>query len=166
MAGILLDVMIKCNLIAFDSRIRAYNSNMQKITGHTRQLHQLGLKATHLRETLLRCLLESKLPLDVASCMQYLTKHQISFDRVTVYRNLETFVKKGIAKKIDLQDGRYYFEKADDCSHLICDHCGKIEHVHIEKSHEIAHEIVEHTGFHITQHVSDFFGTCRACQKQ
>lgn len=139
---------------------------MAKTATSSRQLHQLGLKTTPLREALLTCLLQAKLPLDVASCMNYLTEHNVGFDRVTVYRNLETFVQKGIAKKIDLQDGRYYFEKADDCSHLICDHCGKIEHVHIEKSHEIAHEIVEHTGFHMTQHVSDFFGTCKNCQEK
>jgi len=128
------------------------------------KLRKIGLKATTLRVALLEYLFESELPIDAATCGEYLKTKKVSFDQVNVYRNLETFVQKGIAKKVDLQDGKYYYEKASDCSHLICDTCGKIEHVHVEKSHEIAHEIVENTGFQITQHVSDFFGTCKACQ--
>ena len=130
------------------------------------QLRKMGLKVTPLRLALLQHLIESDLPLDVASCGQYLQEQRISFDQVTIYRNLESFVKAGVAKKVDLQDGKYYFERASDCSHLICSSCGKIEHVHVEKSHEIAHEIVENTGFQISQHVSDFFGTCKDCSSK
>jgi len=128
------------------------------------QLRRLGLKATPVRLVLLEYLLGSELPIDASSCGDYLRQKNVSFDQVTTYRNLETFVRKGIAKKVDLQDGKYYYEKASDCSHLVCEKCGKIEHVHIEKSHDIAHEIVENTGFQITHHVSDFFGTCHKCQ--
>jgi Fe2+ or Zn2+ uptake regulation protein len=128
------------------------------------ELRKRGLKATPLRLALLEYLSNSELPIDVSSCIAYLQIKHVSFDQVTVYRNLETFVAKGFAKKVDLQNGKYYFEKVSDCSHLICEQCGKIEHVHVEKSHEIAHEIVENTGFQITQHVSDFFGKCKACR--
>lgn len=131
---------------------------------YSKQLKKMGLKVTPLRLLLLAHLFEAELPIDVAACAAYLQKKNVSFDQVTIYRNLETFVKEGVAKKVDLQDGKYYYEKASDCSHLICESCGKIEHVHVEKSHELAHEIVEKTGFHTTQHVSDFFGTCKDCQ--
>jgi Fe2+ or Zn2+ uptake regulation protein len=136
---------------------------MKSQKDYSEQLRKIGLKATSLRLALLAHLNVSELPVDVAACAEYLKAKQVSFDQVNIYRNLETFVKKGIAKKVDLQGGKYYFEKASDCSHLICYNCGKIEHIHLEKSHEIAHEIVENTGFQITQHVSDFFGTCKNC---
>ena len=133
---------------------------------YSEQLRKMGLKATSLRLSLLAHLNESELPIDVAACAEYLKAKQVSFDQVNIYRNLESFVKAGVAKKVDLQDGKYYFERASDCSHLICSSCGKIEHVHVEKSHEIAHEIVENTGFQISQHVSDFFGTCKDCSSK
>jgi len=137
---------------------------MEATIDYSLQLRILGLKATPLRLALLEYLSVSELPIDASSCGDYLRQKKASFDQVTIYRNLETFVKKGIAKKVDLQGGKYYFEKASDCSHLICEKCGKIEHVHIEKSQDMAHEVVENAGFKITQHVSDFFGMCKTCQ--
>ena len=88
----------------------------------------------------------------------------ISLTVAAYYRNLETFVSEGVAKKVDLQGGKYYYEKASDCSHLICDTCRKVEHIHMEENHEAEHTVVEKTGFRISQHVSDFFGTCKTCQ--
>ena len=130
---------------------------------YSQQLRTIGLKVTPLRLALLAYLSESELPIDVATCVEFLEAKKISFDQVTIYRNLESFVAAGVAKKVDLQGGKYYYEKASDCSHLICSSCGSIEHVHVEQSHQIAHAIVEKTGFHITQHVSDFFGVCKNC---
>ncbi len=129
------------------------------------ELKRSGLKVTPLRLSLLEFISESEFPIDAQHCCEYLVKKNIPFDQATVYRNLETFVQKNLIKKVDLQGGKYFFEKVSDCSHLICESCGKIEHIHIEKSHEISHEIVEKSGFQINQHVSDFFGTCVGCQK-
>jgi Fe2+ or Zn2+ uptake regulation protein len=131
---------------------------------YSSQLRKMGLKVTPLRLALLEHLIESELPIDAAACAEYLKAKNITFDQVTIYRNLETFVSDGIAKKVDLQGGKYYYEKASDCSHLICDTCGKVEHIHMEENHEAEHAVVEKTGFRISQHVSDFFGTCQACQ--
>ncbi len=66
------------------------------------------------------------------------------FDRVTVYRTLQTFVEKGIIHTIPTADNsiRYALCK-DDCSeghhhdnhvHFMCDHCGTtycLDHVSI-----------------------------------
>ncbi len=127
------------------------------------KIRKMGLKVTPLRLSLLEHLTESELPIDVAACAAYLTAKKVSFDQVTIYRNLETFVNKGVAKKVDLHGGKYHYEKASDCSHLICDTCGKIEHIHMEDNHDVEHAVVEKTGFRISQHVSDFFGTCKSC---
>ena len=129
------------------------------------QLKQLGLKVTPLRIALLGYLLQSELPIDVASCSEYLTTQRVVFDRVTLYRNLETFVQKGLAKKIDLHNGRYYYEKDDACSHLICQKCGVVEHVHLSEPAVAIQKIKKKTGFLVQQQVRDFFGVCEACQK-
>lgn len=127
-------------------------------------LRENNLKATPLRLALLEHIISSELPIDATAFSEYLKSKKISFDQATIYRNLESFVAHGLAKKVDLQDGKYYYEKVSDCSHLVCDNCGKVEHIHMEKSHQLEHAIVEKTGFKITQHVSDFFGTCKSCQ--
>lgn len=132
---------------------------------YSAQLKKIGLKVTPLRLALLAHLIESELPIDAAACAAFLTAKNINFDQVTIYRNLESFVIAGVAKKVDLLDGKYYYEKASDCSHLICGTCGKVEHIHMEENHQLEHALVEKTGFTITQHVSDFFGTCQSCHK-
>lgn len=137
---------------------------MKLKTDFADQLRDMGLKVTPLRLALLEHLIESELPIDVAACAGYLKTKNIPFDQVTIYRNLELFVTEGVAKKVDLLGGKYYYEKASDCSHLICDTCGKVEHIHMEENHDAEHTVVEKTGFKIAQHVSDFFGTCKNCQ--
>jgi len=139
---------------------------MKNNGNYSDKLKQMGLKSTPMRLAILSYLSESELPLEVAKFIEHLEKLHISFDKVNVYRNLETFVQKGIAKKVDLQDGKYYYERASDCSHLVCEKCGDIKHIHMEENHELEHALVQKTGFHISQHVSDFFGTCENCQKK
>lgn len=59
-----------------------------------------------------------------------------AFDRVTVYRTLQTFVDKGIIHNIPTTDNSIVYALCkDDCEqghhhdnhvHFTCDHCGKI----------------------------------------
>ena len=68
------------------------------------------------------------------------------FDRVTIYRTLQTFVEKGIIHTIPTADNsvRYALCKdacteghhRDDHVHFMCDHCGTtycLDHVHVPK---------------------------------
>lgn len=128
------------------------------------QLRHNGLKSTPLRKALLEFIYATDLPIDAINCAKHLQEINIPFDPANIYRNLENFVQKGLIKKVDLQDGKYYYEKISDCSHLICNSCGKVEHIHDDQSHALAHRAAENTGFAISQHVSDFFGICKQCQ--
>lgn len=57
------------------------------------------------------------------------------FDRVTVYRILQSFVNDGIIHKVISDDGKFYYFKCNSCSeihyhnhyHFKCDTCGKVE---------------------------------------
>ena len=52
-------------------------------------------------------------------------------DKVTTYRTLETFVKAGIVHKAYLQDRKWHFELAHNCTktqchpHFTCNNCGQ-----------------------------------------
>lgn len=65
-------------------------------------------------------------------------KGREDFDRVTVYRTLNSFVEKGIAHKVDPGDRVFRFSLTDHahCSehkhdhehpHLVCDSCGSVQ---------------------------------------
>lgn len=92
------------------------------------------------------------------------------FDRVTIYRTLQTFVEKGIIHTIPSADNsvRYALCK-DDCSeghhhdnhvHFMCDHCGTtycLDHVTVPP-------VVLPSGFKVTQVDVVASGTCMKCQ--
>lgn len=131
---------------------------------HSQMLREKSLKVTPLRLALLTCLFSCELPREVTTLAMELRSNQIKFDQVTLYRNLETFVEKGLAKKVDLHNGKYYYEQASNCSHLICNSCGRVEHLHLDQSKQVQHEVSTQTGFKVSQQVNDFFGTCKTCQ--
>jgi Fur family ferric uptake transcriptional regulator len=71
-----------------------------------------------------------------------------NFDRVTIYRTLQTFVEKGIIHTIPTTDNSILYALCkDDCKagehhdnhvHFICDHCGKtycLDHVEVPAIH-------------------------------
>ncbi len=92
------------------------------------------------------------------------------FDRVTIYRTLQTFVEKGIIHTIPSADNsvRYALCK-DACSeghhhdnhvHFMCDHCGNtycLDHVSVPA-------VVLPSGFKVSQVDVVVSGTCMKCQ--
>ena len=94
-------------------------------------LKQSGLSTTESRKAILQLFLESNGALEHA-VIEKKTKEQ--FDRVTIYRTLQTFQKNGIIHTIPSTDNvvRYALCQ-NECSeghhhdnhiHFVCDHCG------------------------------------------
>lgn len=53
-------------------------------------------------------------------------------DLVTIYRNLELFVKEHIIREVPVSQKESLFEYAhDQHHHVICDNCEKVEHIHL-----------------------------------
>ncbi|MDQ2752891.1 MAG: transcriptional repressor, partial [Bacteroidota bacterium] len=94
-------------------------------------LKQYGLSSTESRKAILQIFLKSNSALE-HSTIEKKTKEQ--FDRVTIYRTLQTFQKSGIIHIIPSTDNlvRYALCK-DECGeghhhdhhiHFVCDGCG------------------------------------------
>jgi Fur family ferric uptake transcriptional regulator len=93
------------------------------------------------------------------------------FDRVTIYRTLQTFVEKGIIHTIPTADNSVLYALCkDDCSqghhhdnhvHFICDQCGTtfcLDHVEIPKVHLPQGFVTKQTDVVIS-------GICKNCAK-
>lgn len=91
------------------------------------------------------------------------------FDRVTIYRTLQTFVEKGIIHTIPTADNsvRYALCK-DQCSagkhhddhvHFMCDACGTTYCL----DHVVIPAVVLPKGFTVTQTDVVISGTCKNC---
>lgn len=89
---------------------------------------------------------------------------------VTIYRMLESFLKKGIVRRVPLRSSEALFEFTGfgDHHHISCTKCEKIEEVDdctlsaalkstLQKSQKFAT---------ITQHTFELFGLCKVCEKK
>jgi Fur family transcriptional regulator, ferric uptake regulator len=95
-------------------------------------LKQYGLSVTDSRKKILELFLESNGALAHADIEKNAAKN---FDRVTIYRTLQTFVEKGIVHQIPTTDNSILYALCkdncqqghhhDDHVHFICSHCEK-----------------------------------------
>jgi len=130
-------------------------------------LKRFGLSITDSRKNILELFKQSNNALAHADIEK---KSAAQFDRVTVYRTLQTFVEKGIIHTIPTADNsvRYALCK-DECTaghhhddhvHFICDNCNTtycLDHVTVP-------EVTLPKGF--TQKQTDVVvsGICKTCQ--
>lgn len=94
-------------------------------------LHRKQLSATDSRRKILSLFLDSK---DALSHGDIEKKAAEKFDRVTVYRTLQTFVEKGIIHSIPTSDNSVLYALCKDCTeghhhddhvHFVCNNCEK-----------------------------------------
>jgi Fur family ferric uptake transcriptional regulator len=153
-------------LLPMPSLVIILNSNiMQATTIDILKKHQLSV--TDSRKKILELFLQTNGALAHADIEHH---SGTEFDRVTIYRTLQTFVEKGMIHTIPTADNsiRYALCK-DECSaghhhddhvHFMCDDCGTtycLDHVTVP-------ELKLPKGFHATQTDVVVSGTCSNCQ--
>jgi Fur family transcriptional regulator, zinc uptake regulator len=128
-------------------------------------LRECGFRATPRKITILNALEESNRPLAVAELHDKIGRSTL--DQATLYRNLEAFVASGIARRVDLQQGRaHYYELArDHHHHLVCAQCGKVKDIDVCNFEETSkHALRQAKEFvSIQNHVFELIGLCKLC---
>jgi Fur family transcriptional regulator, ferric uptake regulator len=130
------------------------------------ELKNADLKITPARLGILEALENSNTPVDAATLINYLEEHKVKADKVTVFRILNALIEKGIAKSIELNEGKNHFEyaRANEHHHFVCESCGLIEDVS-DCNLEILEKIIKKKkGLLIKRHSLEFFGLCQSCQ--
>ncbi len=130
--------------------------------GHEEVLKSVGLRATKQRIAVLTILERQKGPVSV----EELTRaSKLAFDLATAYRTLDTFVEVGLARKMELAQGRALYERAGEHHHhAVCVECGTIADIEACLPPGIDKEVRRASGFSsITNHALEFFGVCAKC---
>ncbi len=129
------------------------------------ELKGASLKVTPARLGVLEILENSTVPVDVRSIFDYLEKHNIRADLATVFRIINVFVESGIAKSIQLNEGKFRYEYAAKAEHhhFICENCGLIEDISDCNISSLEKELRRKKGFLIKKHSLEFFGLCKKC---
>lgn len=131
-------------------------------------LRGVDLKTTNARLAVLKYMTNTSLPLDADSIHENIeSKHVGRVDRVTVYRILDNFYKKGLVNRLQFQEGKFRYELSDrrEHHHLICEKCGSIEDVPDCNIKELEKEIQTKKQFLVKRHSLEFFGLCPVCQR-
>jgi len=122
------------------------------------------LYRTKVRIATLKVLMKADEPLSQNQIARRLGKKH--FDKVTIYRTLESLLKVGLVHKAFIEKRAWHFELADNCTesqchpHFTCTNCGST-HCLTEISLPMANS--PHKGFVIHRQQVRLEGLCPAC---
>jgi len=147
--------------------LHASQLHMNTVHNCKDELRDVDLKATPARIAVLKLLEKSETPLDVASIIDYLQKHEIDIDPATAFRIVNMFTEKGIITPIQFNEGKLRYELSSKAAHhhLVCEQCGKIEDISDCNIESLEKEIQKKKGFLVKRHSLEFFGLCSNCQR-
>lgn len=131
-------------------------------------LDNAGLKKTDIRLLLVNFFSKNKKPQSASLIFEKLKKNKL--DQVTIYRTLDTFLKKGIIKKVDTHKREAEYELLDqknDHHHIICIKCNTVEDfTGCESEKLIKNALKKSKKFKkISHHSFDLFGICKSCTR-
>lgn len=127
-------------------------------------LKAVKLYRTKVRITILKVLMKTDKPLSQEQIACQLGKN--SFDKVTIYRTLESLLKVGLVHKAFIEKRAWHYELAHNCTksqchpHFTCTNCGST-HCLIGISLPMAKS--PYKGFIIQRQQVRFEGLCPVC---
>jgi Fur family ferric uptake transcriptional regulator len=140
---------------------------MNKYSVLKEALKDNGLRYTQQRQTVWDELCSTSDHRDAEDIYVTLVRNGLSVSRATVYRTIEVLVKKGLARKLDIGDGRSRYEMRQDNSHhdhMICVNCGRIEEFVDLRIEELQKDVAVRNSFILKTHKLQLYGLCRDCQ--
>ena len=88
--------------------------------------------------------------------------------RATVYRTLDRLVDDGLLTRTNFghEGSQYEIAHRYRHHHLVCEHCGKVEHVRHQTMRSAIQRIEATSGFDLAQATLSLHGRCSDCQRR
>ena len=132
-------------------------------------LKKYELKVTPKRVAILNIISSAKKPLTTSEIEKKLERSADKIDQVTVYRNINIFVKVGILKELSIKKGisHYEYNYGHTHHHIICTDCGTVEDFTECVADTISNRVLKTSKKFktISGHNFELFGLCRVCTK-
>lgn len=124
-------------------------------------------RQTPQKKIILQLIRESRTPLTAEQVYERAKAQFPSLALTTVYRNLEAFAAEGIAHASVYDDGVKRYELAERHRHyMTCVACKKSVEIPECPFEELKDKLAAETGFSISGHSMEFFGTCPECRSR
>jgi Fur family ferric uptake transcriptional regulator len=128
------------------------------------------LRSTVYRRAL-TSLFQSDTSFSVPALMAELEKQQLTPNKTTLYREIETLLQEGLLEQIQAGNGGAQLykgvKKQGHYHHIICKSCSKVLDVEVpgveSALYQTEQDLTKHTDFTISGHSLTFSGTCSSC---
>ncbi|TMN22860.1 peroxide-responsive transcriptional repressor PerR [Lentibacillus cibarius] len=129
-------------------------------------LKESGVRITPQRHAVLEYLLHSTIHPTADDIYKALESKFPNMSVATVYNNLRVLRETGLVRELTYGDSssRYDYNSSEHY-HIICEVCGKIEDFHYPILDEVESLAEQVTGFDVSHHRMEIYGTCESCQK-
>lgn len=122
-------------------------------------------KRSKQRERILELLGQTEIHPTADWLYHKLKKEFPSLSLGTVYRNLNILVEQKRIQKLPFGSTHDRYEIIKNPHyHLVCEACGRVQDFDMPQYAEINKQAQKMSGFNISRHRIDFFGTCDKCQ--
>jgi Fur family transcriptional regulator, peroxide stress response regulator len=130
-------------------------------------LRESGVRITPQRHAVLEYLIKSMTHPTADEIYKALEGKFPNMSVATVYNNLRVFREIGLVRELTYGDSssRFDFNKTEHY-HVICNSCGKIVDFHYPRLEEVESLAEQITGFEVTNHRLEVYGTCEKCKKE
>ncbi|MBM7704451.1 peroxide-responsive transcriptional repressor PerR [Metabacillus iocasae] len=126
-----------------------------------------GVRITPQRHAILEYLINSMTHPTADDIYKALEGKFPNMSVATVYNNLRVFREVGIVKELTYGDSSSRFDYVTtDHYHVICESCGKIVDFHYPGLDEVEALAAHITGFEISHHRMEIYGTCTDCKNK
>lgn len=127
-------------------------------------LKNRGVRITPQRHAILEYLASSKSHPTADEIYKALADEFPNMSVATVYNNLRVFRSAELIKELTYGDASSRFDfVTNDHYHIICNDCGTIVDFHYPGLEEVEHLASHVTGFQVSSHRMEVYGTCPAC---
>ncbi|MFI5177250.1 MAG: transcriptional repressor [Vicinamibacterales bacterium] len=140
---------------------------MQSATEFIDTRRPVGGRRSGKRDAIVRMFLQQEGHLSADELVALIRRADSRISRATIYRTLQWMVDAGIARRVDLGEGRFRFEHSyrhPRHFHLVCKRCNQLFEFLSSDIEAIIEEIAAARQFEPDQSVLQVFGECDACR--
>lgn len=132
------------------------------------RLRDAGYKLTNARIAVLQALEEGGGHMTSTQVIEAVAQQDASIGRASVFRTLELFTALSIIRPTYIDSSvtpTYVLMPNGHHHHIVCVQCRQVIEFDNCGLQQLAHQLEERYGFHLTGHLLEFFGVCAECQK-
>lgn len=131
-------------------------------------IQEKKLKLSHPRLLIYQELSNAATPLSPQELFHSLIRRKKRIGLTSIYRSLDLFESLGIVfKMINGSTAKYKLcELEDHHHHIVCKTCGSVVELDFCDISDWSVKVMESTGYEVTDHQLNFYGFCKACQRE